>query len=86
MMSKLLDQYEQKDNLAQQLEGITKMEVRHSFCGRSCLCKRLYMVFYRHIMPGSRPWHAVALNIGCFYGALQCLGPLGMLAHIDKIR
>jgi hypothetical protein len=28
MMSKLLDQYEQKDNLAQQLEGITKMEVR----------------------------------------------------------
>jgi hypothetical protein len=27
MMSKLLDQYEQKDNLAQQLEGITKMEV-----------------------------------------------------------
>lgn len=28
MMSKLLDQYEQKDNLAQQLEDITKMEVR----------------------------------------------------------
>lgn len=27
MISKLLDQYEQKDNLAQQLEAITKLEV-----------------------------------------------------------
>lgn len=27
MMTRLLDQYEQKDNLARQLEGITKMEV-----------------------------------------------------------
>lgn len=31
MMTRLLDQYEQKDNLAQQLEGITKMEVGCTF-------------------------------------------------------
>jgi hypothetical protein len=42
MVSKLLDQYEQKDNLAQQLEGITKMEVRlcvsREFCWCLCVC------------------------------------------------
>lgn len=35
MMSKLLNQYEQKDNLAQQLEGITKLEVTAFEC-RTC--------------------------------------------------
>jgi hypothetical protein len=37
MMNKLLDQYEQKDNLAQQLEGITKMEVGAALAAPSLL-------------------------------------------------
>jgi hypothetical protein len=34
--SKLLDQYEQKDQLAQQLEGITKLQVRSHPTGAGC--------------------------------------------------
>lgn len=47
MMSKLLDQYEQKDNLAQQLEAITKLEV--------CVCvggvPRPVVLLVLHLYP-----------------------------------
>jgi hypothetical protein len=42
LLGKLLDQYEQKDQLVQQLEGITKLQVRHA---DTCIRKASYVSY-----------------------------------------
>jgi hypothetical protein len=48
LLGKLLDQYEQKDQLAQQLEGITKLQVKTS----TQLVPMLYTCFTIHYNLG----------------------------------